>query len=98
MIGFGADLHAREFARRKEFLLTAGDAYCSSSLAGNTRKYHGLFVAGRRVYLSCLEEHANDERISVHSYAGALQDEGLDRCTALSFTLPVFIIWSTGPR
>jgi len=77
MIGFGADLHAREFARRKEFLLTAGDAYCSSSLAGNTRKYHGLFVAGRRVYLSCLEEHANDERISVHSYAGALQDEGL---------------------
>jgi glycogen debranching enzyme len=77
MISFGSSLHDYRLASRKEFILTAGDAYCSSSLAGNTRKYHGLLVAARRVCLSCLEEHVNGERISVARYAGALQDGGL---------------------
>jgi|SRR5271157_42989 len=77
MIAFGNDLKEYSFARRKEYLLTAGGAYCSSSLAGNIRKYHGLLVAGRRVYLSALEEHVNDQRISVARYTGALLDEGL---------------------
>src|SRR5512146_1814542 len=77
MIEFGGDLHDHAFARRKEFLLTSGDAYCSSSLAGNTRKYHGLFVGARRIFLSCLEEQVNDKRISAHRYSGALQAEGL---------------------
>jgi glycogen debranching enzyme len=77
MIAFGACLHVYSFARRKEFLLTSGDGYCSSSLAGNTRKYHGLMVAGRRVYLSGVEEHVNGKRVSVHRYSGARQDEGL---------------------
>ncbi|BAI62455.1 putative amylo-alpha-1,6-glucosidase [Methanocella paludicola SANAE] len=90
MITFGADLHDHAFARRKEFLLTAGDAYCSSSLAGNTRKYHGLFVAGRRVYISCLEEEANGERFSVHRYSGALQDEGLSSLYGFELYPPIF--------
>ncbi len=90
MIEFGADLHNYVFARRKEFLLTAGDAYCSSSLAGNTRKYHGLFVGGRRVFLSCLEEHANDTRISVHRYSGALQAEGLIDLNGFELNPPRF--------
>jgi glycogen debranching enzyme len=77
MISFGSDLHDYRFARRKEFLLAAGGSYCSSSLAGNTRKYHGLLVADKRVYLSSLEEHVDGERISVARYAGALRDEGL---------------------
>ncbi len=77
MISFCNDLHSYGFAGRKEFLLAAGGAYCSSSLAGNTRKYHGLLVAGRRVYLSALEEHVNGRQISVARYAGALRDEGL---------------------
>ena len=77
MIAFGSDLRSYAFARSKEFILTAGGAYCSSSLAGNTRKYHGLLVAGRRVYLSALEEQVNDRRISVARYKGALLDEGL---------------------
>jgi glycogen debranching enzyme len=79
MISFGNSLHDYRFAGRKEFIITAGGPYCSSSLAGNTRKYHGLVVAGRRVYLSGLEEHVNGRQISVARYAGALQDEGL-RC------------------
>ncbi len=79
MISFGSDLHSYGFAGRKEFILTAGDAYCSSSLGGNTRKYHGLIVAGRRVYLSGLEEGVDGRLISVARYAGALRDEGL-RC------------------
>ncbi|MDI6897535.1 amylo-alpha-1,6-glucosidase [Methanocella conradii] len=77
MISFGSDLHSYGFASRKEFIMPAGDAYCSSSLAGNTRKYHGMLVAGRRVLLSFFEEHVNGKRISVARYAGALQDEGL---------------------
>jgi predicted glycogen debranching enzyme len=77
MISFGSDLHDYRFARRKEFILTAGGAYCSSSLAGNTRKYHGLLVADRRVYLSGFEEHVNGRQISVARYAGALLDESL---------------------
>jgi glycogen debranching enzyme len=77
MISFGSGLHQYGFASRKEFILPAGDAYCSSSLAGNTRKYHGLIVAGRRVLLSSLEEHVNGVQISVARYAGALQDGGL---------------------
>jgi glycogen debranching enzyme len=77
MILFGAELHDHRLARRKEFILTAGGAYCSSSLAGNTRKYHGLLVAGRRVYLSGLEEYVNGRRISVHRYAGSQENRGL---------------------
>ncbi len=77
MIEFGNSLKDYGFARRKEYLLTVGDAYCSSSLAGNTRKYHGMLVANRRVYLSGLDEHINDNQISVARYLGARQDEGL---------------------
>jgi len=77
MIAFGNDLKEYGFARRKEFLLEASGSYCSSSLAGNTRKYHGLLVSGRRVYLSALEEHVNGRRLSVARYRGALLDEGL---------------------
>ncbi len=77
MIAFGNDLKDYGFASRKEFLMTAGGAYCSSSLAGNTRKYHGLLVAGQRLYLSSLEEHINDKKVSIARYANALADEGL---------------------
>lgn len=96
MIQFGADLHDYTFARRKEYLLTAGDAYCSSSLAGNTRKYHGLIVAGKRVYLSGLEEHVNGERISVHRYAGALQDKGLFFLNGFELYPPRFYFMAGG--
>ena len=49
MIAFGPEVRDRRFARRKEFLLVCNGAWSSSSLAGNTRKYHGLLVAVGRV-------------------------------------------------
>ncbi len=90
MIAFGNDLKDYGFASRKEFLLTAGNAYCSSSLAGNTRKYHGLLVADRRLYFSSLEEHVNGKIISVARYACALADEGLRYLNGFALYPPQF--------
>jgi glycogen debranching enzyme len=90
MIAFGSELKSYALASRKEFILAAGGAYCSSSLAGNTRKYHGLLVAGRRVYLSALEEHVNGQRISVARYKGALVDEGLKFLSGFELYPPRF--------
>ncbi len=90
MISFGSDLHSYGFASMREFIIPAGDAYCSSSLAGNTRKYHGLIVAGRRVLLSSLEEHVNGVQISVARYEGALQDGGLRYLSGYRHYPPAF--------
>jgi glycogen debranching enzyme len=96
MISFGGDLHGYRFAGQREFLLTAGGSYCSSSLAGNTRKYHGLLVADRRVYLSGFEEHMNGERISVARYASALRDEGLRYLNGFELYPPRFYYFVEG--
>ncbi|MDD1675747.1 MAG: amylo-alpha-1,6-glucosidase, partial [Methanomicrobiales archaeon] len=77
MIAFGSELQDYQFAKRKEFLLTGGGGYCSQSLAGNTRKYHGLLVDRGRMLLSTCEEFFRGKRISVASYGGAVQDGGL---------------------
>jgi len=77
MIAFGSELRDRAFARRKEFLLVCNGACSSSSLAGNTRKYHGLLVAGGRVLLSSLDEYLNGEPLTPAAYAGGADDRGL---------------------
>jgi glycogen debranching enzyme len=77
MIIFGREIKKYRDAKRKEFLLTTEDGYCSQSLAGNTRKYHGLLVHRGRVAFSTCDEFFNGERISVASYPEAFQDEGL---------------------
>lgn len=77
MIWFGRELQEYEFSSRREFLLSSGEDYCSSSLAGNTRKYHGLLVHRGRVLLSSLDEYLNGRRISVASYHGNPCAEGL---------------------
>jgi glycogen debranching enzyme len=79
MIAFGPELRDRAFARKKEFLLVCNGAWASSSLAGNTRKYHGLLVAGGRVLLSSLDEHLNGEPLTPAAYAGGTDDRGLSR-------------------
>lgn len=96
MISFGSDLHDYRFGRRKEFLLTAGGSYCSSSLAGNTRKYHGLIVTDKRVYLSGFEEHVNGRQISVARYAGALLDESLQYLNGFELCPPRFAYFVDG--
>ncbi len=89
MIGFGSEIRDYSFASRREFIMVSGDSYCSSSLAGNTRKYHGLLVSGRRVYLSTLDEFINGKRISVARYSGGF-DSGLEYVTGFSLYPPEF--------
>lgn len=79
MIAFGPEVRDRRFARRKEFLLVCNGAWASSSLAGNTRKYHGLLVAGGRVLLASLDEHLNGEPLTPAAYAGGTDERGLAR-------------------
>lgn len=78
MICFGREIREREFALQREYLLATEGDYCSSSLAGNTRKYHGLLVHGGRVLLSCTDEYLNGRRFSVASYHGTTCAEGLE--------------------
>ncbi|HDS62689.1 MAG TPA: amylo-alpha-1,6-glucosidase, partial [Methanofollis liminatans] len=79
MIAFGPEVQDRRFARRKEFLLVCNGAWASSSLAGNTRKYHGLLVVGGRVLLASLDEYLNGEPLTPAAYAGGTDERGLSR-------------------
>ncbi|MDD1678566.1 MAG: amylo-alpha-1,6-glucosidase [Methanomicrobiales archaeon] len=90
MIGFGREISTYSCAKSKEFLLSAEGSYCSQSLAGNTRKYHGLLVHRGRVLFSTCDEFLNGERISVASYAGTVQDKGLRHRYGFSLYPPRF--------
>jgi glycogen debranching enzyme len=90
MIAFGREVQSYSCAKRKEFLLTAEGSYCSQSLAGNTRKYHGLLVHRGRVSFSTCDEFFNGERISAASYAGTVEDEGLRKLYGFALYPPRF--------
>ncbi len=89
-ISFGRELKDYAFASKREFIQTSGDSYCSSSLAGNTRKYHGLLLCNGRVYLSSLDEFVNDRRISVARYTDGICDEGLRYLRVFNLYPPTF--------
>lgn len=97
MIAFSAGLHDRAFARTKEYLLVAGGAYASSSLAGNTRKYHGLLVRDGRVLLSGLDEYLNGTALTPAAYTGGNDDRGLAALAAVSLSPdPAFVYHAGG--
>jgi glycogen debranching enzyme len=97
VIAFSAGLHERAFARPKEYLLVADGAYASSSLAGNTRKYHGLLVRDGRVLLSGLDEYLNGTALTPAAYAGGNDDRGLAALAAVSLSPdPVFVYHAGG--
>jgi hypothetical protein len=91
MIAFGREIQDYQFAKKKEFLLTAGGSYCSQSLAGNTRKYHGLLVHQGRVSFSACDEFLNGKRISSASYIGSIQDGGLRYLQSFCLYPPRFL-------
>lgn len=74
---YGREVQDPVVARRLEFLMTAGHAYSSSTVGGNTRKYHGLFVNNGHLLLAGLDEIVNGRRISAHQYEGTSDDAGL---------------------
>ncbi len=89
---YGRELQSPDRARSTEFLLTGSHVYCSSSVGGNTRKYHGLLVHRNRVYLAGLDEIVNGVRISPQQYTGTGEDPALRHIDAFSLYPPQWII------
>jgi glycogen debranching enzyme len=85
---YGRELQDGKTARSLEYLMAGEHTYCSASVGGNTRKYHGLLVHRGRVYLAALDEHVNGERISAQQYQGAAGDEGLSHLFSFSLYPP----------
>jgi glycogen debranching enzyme len=88
---YGRELQIPGVARNLEFLMTSGHAYSSSTVSGNTRKYHGLFVHNGRLLLAGLDEMVNGIRFSSQHYVGASNDTGLRYLDAFSTYPPSWI-------
>ena len=57
--------------------MASGDMYCSSSFAGNTRRYHGLLIHKGTVILSGLHDEANGIRLSSGWWGDTFLGDGL---------------------
>jgi glycogen debranching enzyme len=88
---YGREIQKPGVARNLEFLMTSGHAYSSSTVSGNTRKYHGLFVHNGRLLLAGLDEMVNGIRISTQQYDRASNDAGLRYLHAFSVYPPSWI-------
>ena len=88
---YGREIRDPVAARRLEFLMTSDHAYSSSTVGGNTRKYHGLFVNNGRLLLAGLDEIVNGRRISAHHYEGTSDDTGLQYLYAFSAYPPRWV-------
>jgi glycogen debranching enzyme len=80
-----------QVARNLEFLMTSGKAYSSSTVSGNTRKYHGLVVDNGRLFLAGLDEMVNGIRFSSQQYEGSSNDAGLQYLQEFSVYPPTWI-------
>lgn len=88
---YGRELWVPDTARALEYLMTGDHAFCSSSVGGNTRRYHGLFVHQGTVYLSGLDEQVNGVRISTQQYEGTSHDSSLQHCFSFSLYPPRWV-------
>jgi len=88
---YGREVQIPGVARNLEFLMTSGHAYSSSTVSGNTRKYHGLFVDNGRLFLAGLDEMADGNRFSSQHYLGAPNSAGLRYLHAFSAYPPSWI-------
>ena len=91
MLQYGREIQTPAIARDLEFLMTCGRAYSSSTVSGNTRKYHGLFVRDGRLLLAGLDEMVNGTRISTQQYVGTSDDAGLRYLQAFSLYPPTWL-------
>ena len=90
---YGREMLTPHAGRALEFLMAGDQAYCSSSIFGNTRKYHGLFVHEGTVYFSSLDEQVNGVRISGQQYEGTAQSDSPGNCFSFSLYPPSWIFW-----
>ncbi len=84
-----------DYLSEKEFLIADGWSYASSSLAGNTRKYHGLLVKNDQVLLSAVDDFVEGKRLSCFRYRKCVVDEALRYLQA--YVHPArFVYWIDG--
>lgn len=88
---YGREIQAPGTARALEFLIPAYHAYCSSTIGGNTRKYHGLVVRDGYLLLAGIDEKVNGVRISAQQYRDAENGTGLNHLLAFSAYPPEWI-------
>jgi glycogen debranching enzyme len=88
---YGREVRIPVVARDLEFLMTSGPAYSSSTVRGNTRKYHGLFVRNGRLLLAGIDEMINGIRFSTQQYDNASNDAGLRYLYAFSAYPPSWV-------
>jgi glycogen debranching enzyme len=93
---YGREIRVPGTARALEFLMASYHAYASSTVGGNTRKYHGLFVREARVLLAGLDERVNGIQLSTQQYQGAANDGGLRYLAAFSAYPPSWMYWIEG--
>ena len=88
---YGREVQAPGAARAREFLIPAYHAYCSSTIGGNTRKYHGLVVRDGHLLLAGIDEKVNGIQISTQQYRDAGNETGLTQLLAFSAYPPEWI-------
>jgi glycogen debranching enzyme len=93
MFQYGREVQNPETARQLEYLIAAYHAYASSSVGGNTRKYHGLFVRDARVLLAGFDERVNGVQLSAQQYKGALNEVGLRYLAGFCAYPPSWLYW-----
>ena len=91
MFYYGREVRIPGVSGNLEFLMTSGYAYSSSTIRGNTRKYHGLFVHNGRLLLAGLDEMVNGTRFSTQQYDKASNDAGLRYLHAFSAYPPSWV-------
>ena len=92
-IRYGREMLAPRAGRGLEYLMAGDQSYCSSSVYGNTRKYHGLLVHRGTVYLSALDEQVNGVWVSGLQYEGTPHDSGPGNCFSFSLYPPSWVFW-----
>lgn len=90
---YGREILTPRTGRGLEYLMAGDQSYCSSSVFGNTRKYHGLLVHEGTVYFSALDEQVNGVRISGQEYQGASPDDSPGNCFSFSLYPPSWVFF-----
>ncbi len=76
-IRYGQELRDPAIAGAREFLMVSGSLSCSSSFAGNTRRYHGLLIRDGVLLISGLDDEVNGIRLSPGWWGDSFAGEGI---------------------
>jgi len=93
MFQYGREVRNPQTARQLEYLIAAYHAYASSTVGGNSRKYHGLFVRDARMLLAGLDERVNGVQLSTQQYKDAPNDRGLRYLAGFCAYPPSWLYW-----